>query len=632
MVSRKSSITFALVLSMASLEAWDARFSPEEANVNWLPPEDAFEQNVFILPRPDLEQVNLLTGLLQVDGADAGTPFIARIDGNGMVEWSKRLPSSTLVESLDETTLIKEDTLLTNATVGDPGSERELIGNFDPTNNFAPRYQFSLPVPAMDPLDFSDEGLRSYQPQPSGNLAIVEIEENEVKVLMLDPQGNDRFARVYTMPSGEDDSPFPIPGFGDASYDFASVTETDNGDYFLSTSSSDFATQSGKAYALRLDSSGSIIWQAEVEVPGSMSFFAANENDRLILSSSTFTEEAVSSSIVVLSPDGGLDFARSVDGALVSNTSFYQRTLSGDFLFTATIPDPGLDIPAADGAIFMLSAEGEMLSQVGFDIDDSDLAFHIGPRDDSLYFELIGQDMDEDEGMSTGYLARSDRNLENWIFTTHSETSNARPLASLFFSENNDALMVTQDPSGDWVSANEIGPDLRDLGECNLLVEADLPLFDPNLTIQPLDLTVNRNAVTAADWTDPPVRTPESFDLVDTPLVREATCGDDGGGGDDGGDDNGDDPTSLWADVSTANAEGDKLAGIGWINDTNFPFVWIYAINGWAYILEEVSTLNGIFGWDYVNGFWFWTNDSWGGWYVNLDDPEWGVDGWDQWE
>lgn len=632
MLSRKTTTTLSVVLAMASLGAWDARFSPEEATVNWLPPEDSFDQNVFILPRPDLDQITLLTGLLQVDGQAEGTPFIAKLDGNGMVEWSKRLPASTLLESLDETTLIKEDTLLTNVTVGEPGSEKELIGNFDPTNNFAPRYRFSLPIPSsMDPLEFFDEGLRSYQAQPSGSLAIVEIDNNEVKVLMLDPEGNDRFARVYTMPAG-DDSPFPIPGFGGASFDFASVIETAEGDYYLVTSSSDFISQSGKAYALRLDASGSIQWQAEVDVPGSLDFFTPTENGRLVLSSGTFLEESVSSSIVVLSPDGELDFARSVEGAFVSNASFFQHSLSDDFLFTATIPDPGNEMPLTDGALFMLSPEGDMLSQVGFDIDDTDFAFHIGTTNNELYFQFYGQDLDDEEGQRTGFLGRADSNLENWIFATYTEASNARPLASLFFSDNSDALIVTQDPTGDWVSVNEIGPDLRDPGECDLLVEADLPLVDPGLTLSPLDLTINRDAVTVTDWTDPPVRTPESFDLVDTPLIREATCGYTGGGGDDGGDDNGEDPTSLWTDVSPANAEGDKLAGIGWINDTTYPFVWIYAINGWAYILEDVSTLDGIFGWDYVNGFWFWANDAWGGWYVNLDNPDWGIGGWDQWE
>ena len=640
-------------LSLTSLNAWDARFSPEETNVNWLPPEDTFDQNAFIFPRPDLDQITLLSGLVQVDGASRGTPLIARLDEGGNVQWSKRLPETSLENSLDETTLITEDTLITKVTVGAPGSERELVGNFDPTSNFAPRYRFSLPALQPEPLDpsnpFGDtSGLggtfRSYQPQASGDLAIVEIDGTEVKVLILDPDGNERFARVYTLPSG-DDSPFPIPGFGGTSFSFASLTESSNGDYFLTTSGSSFLDQTSKAYALRLDSTGSIIWQTEVELPGSTAILLPQQDGRIVISGGAFAQ-SITSTIAVLSPEGNLEFARSLEGAVVSNSSFFHYSYSGNLLFTATILDGNIqENPAIDGALFMLSPEGNLLSQAGFDLDESDLSFHIGTTENGLYFEFIGQEMDTDsedpdadgEGLvNKRLLGRSDENLDNWIFASYTNAANSLPLASVFFSDNTSALMVTQDAAGEWVSVNEIGPDLIPLGDCQFHEEANLPLTDPGLTLSPLSLTINRDAVSVSDWTDAPARTPETFTLVDTPLTREATCGDsggdDGGGDDGGGDNNGDDPTSLWDGVAPANPEGDKLAGIGWINDASYPLVWIYAINGWAFILDEGSTLDGIFGWDYVNGFWFWTNDAWGGWYVNLDDPDWGIGGWAKWE
>ncbi|HKJ91218.1 MAG TPA: hypothetical protein VJ960_08815 [Oceanipulchritudo sp.] len=631
MLSRKTPTTLSLVLSMASLGAWDARFSPEEGNVNWLPPEEDYSQNAFILPRPDLQGMSLLTGLVQVDGESNGTPLIARLDENGNVQWSKRLPEPALEDSFDETTLVREDMLLTNVTIGMPGSERELVGNFDPTNNFAPRYRFSMPAPQPDPLNPLGDTFRSYQPQASGDLAIIEIDGTKVNVLMLDSDGNERFARVYTLPSG-DDSPFPIPGFSGTTFSFATLTESSSGDYYLTTSGVSFIDQTSKAYALRLDSSGSIIWQAEVELPGSTAFLLPQQDERLVISGGAFGE-SISSTIAVLSPDGDLDFARSLEGAAVSNSSFFHYSFSGNLLFTASILDGNIgDNPVTDGALFMLSPEGDLLAEAGFGLEDSDLSFHIGTTDDGLYFEFLGQDTEGDGLVNTRLLGRSDENLDNWIFASYTDNANSLPLASVFFSNNNSALMVTQDATGEWVSVNEIGPDLIPLGDCQFHEEADLPLVDPGLVLNPVELTINRDAVSVSDWTDAPALTPETFTLVDTPLIREATCGDSGGDDGDNGGDDGDDPTSLWTDVSPANAEGDKLAGIGWINDTSYPLVWIYAINGWAYILDEGSTLDGIFGWDYVNEFWFWSNDDWGGWYVNLDNPNWGIGGWEKWE
>lgn len=90
--------------------------------------------------------------------------------------------------------------------------------------------------------------------------------------------------------------------------------------------------------------------------------------------------------------------------------------------------------------------------------------------------------------------------------------------------------------------------------------------------------------------------------------------------------------TSLWENIFPANPEGDKLTGIGWINDTTYPYIWHYATGSWMFILDAFSSLNSIFGWDYGNGFWFWTNNLLGGWYVNLSDPAWGIDGWAKWE
>jgi hypothetical protein len=90
-------------------------------------------------------------------------------------------------------------------------------------------------------------------------------------------------------------------------------------------------------------------------------------------------------------------------------------------------------------------------------------------------------------------------------------------------------------------------------------------------------------------------------------------------------------PESLWKDVVAANALGDKQAGIGWINDVAYPFIWHYSTGGWMYVLDEFSALDNIFLYDYISGNWFWANDAWGGWHVNLEDGEYGLAGWADW-
>lgn len=86
---------------------------------------------------------------------------------------------------------------------------------------------------------------------------------------------------------------------------------------------------------------------------------------------------------------------------------------------------------------------------------------------------------------------------------------------------------------------------------------------------------------------------------------------------------------SLWNAVEAVS--GVKPAGIGWIVDDGYPFVYSYATGGWLYILEEGAQLASFFGYDYVNGFWFWANDAWGGWHYNLEDSTYGIGGFGSW-
>lgn len=76
---------------------------------------------------------------------------------------------------------------------------------------------------------------------------------------------------------------------------------------------------------------------------------------------------------------------------------------------------------------------------------------------------------------------------------------------------------------------------------------------------------------------------------------------------------------------------GDKLAGIGWINDRDYPYFWHYSISRFLWIAHDFSTLDSMWGYDLQGGFWFWANDGWGGWHYNANNPNYGIMGWDTW-
>jgi len=80
--------------------------------------------------------------------------------------------------------------------------------------------------------------------------------------------------------------------------------------------------------------------------------------------------------------------------------------------------------------------------------------------------------------------------------------------------------------------------------------------------------------------------------------------------------------TSIWPGPA-----GDKLGGIGWLNDAFYPFIWHYQEGSYFYIIDAFSTLESIWGYAYADSYWFWTSDAIGGWYYDLSDPG----GWDNW-
>jgi hypothetical protein len=76
-------------------------------------------------------------------------------------------------------------------------------------------------------------------------------------------------------------------------------------------------------------------------------------------------------------------------------------------------------------------------------------------------------------------------------------------------------------------------------------------------------------------------------------------------------------------------------AGIGWINDDNYPIVYSWSFeaaseaanDGWLYILPGSNLFNMVvYSWSLES--WIWTTNSFGGWYYNYTNPESGLSGW----
>lgn len=90
-------------------------------------------------------------------------------------------------------------------------------------------------------------------------------------------------------------------------------------------------------------------------------------------------------------------------------------------------------------------------------------------------------------------------------------------------------------------------------------------------------------------------------------------------------------PTSPWASQSAADAAGNKLTPIGWVNDSNYPYVYHHSRMSYLYLVPQ-TVPGSIYGYDTAGQFWFFAMESWGGWYINLQDLAWGIGGWDYWD
>lgn len=597
------------VLATTPLWGFDARYQPGEGNVSWPAPEDESDKAAIIFQHPELGNLNLMTGMVAVDG-DPDRPFIARLNDQGGVEWSKRLPLS--VQELSENiSVVDESHLIVAFQVEDNGVIVDRVGSFNPADGFSERFAKSLPALPGDPLDPLDTG-RVFEAQRGGKVAMIETGDFEVRVLMLNESGNSLFARTYALPEGGN-SGFPIPGLG-ISYDFANLTELSNGDYYLTTSGMDLINQTVKVVIIRLNSSGDILWQRIVDMPGTSAFVTPRKDEKVLITGNAFDMESVNSPIVLINENGGLGFAKTVDNALFNSFSFSHFDEVGNILLQGTIATELTEESfKADGAVLILSNTGDKVDETAYDLSDNDSIFHVGTVDGNLYFEMFGFDTDTG-ALTHGILAKADANLQNWTTRSYLDVVGPSAIFSAFFAGEGAPYLTYRDENQDWINVSKLDENLQETGECTVLADTTVVPYDPDLVVTSFSPAISESGVTASEWAEAPDLIDAPITLEDTPLTVEFVCGNSGSG----------DPQSPWEDVTPINDSGDKKTGIGWINDSGYPYVWHYGNGGWIFLLPGDAGDPVIFGWDYVNGFWFATASTWQGWYYNFQDTDWG--------
>jgi hypothetical protein len=607
----------ALFLPASLLTAWNARFTPAENNVTWPVPEDATERAVTVFNRPDLTTDQFLHGEVQVAGETATRPLLARLDGNGQVLWSKRLPPSGDLEQGDSMALVRDDTLLTFYRSPDELQPLDYIGSFNPNAAFNARFRYSLPALGFNPLNPLENPSRDFYPHADGGLSVIEIHGNEIKVLNIGPDGNQRFAKVYTLPTGGDGG-FPIPGFSTTSYLFAMLWELEDGGYYLSTNGMDLMNESSTSHVLRLDSSGDIDWQVSIEMPGAVSFALPMPDSRVFLTGWGFGDASARSLVVLLNEDGSLRFARQIQNFASGSSGYLHYDATGDILLNGTIPSGEAEFGLeGDSAVLLLSAGGDKIAETAFGMGDMATIVHIGTDNQQMYFDVVEFSPDSGDATS-GLLLRLDNDLGDPLASSYLEKAGPSAIFSSFFSANGQPFIAYRDEPQDWITINQLDRDLVPVGECDIMTPVDLDFYDPQLVVTPFSPIIETSAASVSNWDDAPALTPAVFLLEDTPLTREATCGDTSGGGD---------PVNPWEDLEPAHPSGAKDTGIGWIDDAHFPVIWHYNANRYLVLIPELTVADEIIGWDPVDEFWFWTAPYLDGWYYRITPPG----GWYQW-
>jgi hypothetical protein len=75
-----------------------------------------------------------------------------------------------------------------------------------------------------------------------------------------------------------------------------------------------------------------------------------------------------------------------------------------------------------------------------------------------------------------------------------------------------------------------------------------------------------------------------------------------------------------WEDLEAL--QGFKPAGIGWIMDDHYPYIF-HASAGWLWIVAQGASLDAFYGYDFAGEYWFWSRDNLGGWRYDFNSSEW---------
>lgn len=83
------------------------------------------------------------------------------------------------------------------------------------------------------------------------------------------------------------------------------------------------------------------------------------------------------------------------------------------------------------------------------------------------------------------------------------------------------------------------------------------------------------------------------------------------------------DPVSLWEDLAADPDTGAKEAGIGFIDDSAYPWVFSFSLGSYMFVIDEFSlSKDNAIAYLPASGQWIWLNDSWG-WYFDFNGNEW---------
>jgi hypothetical protein len=602
----------AVLCHVSTLLAFDARYAPQTPYA-WPAPDGVFDRAASVFDHPVLPDTQFLVGEV-VNQSGTIVPTLTRLNNNGEVIWSKGLPNRP-ADGDEGLALIDDNHLLVSYTLQEGPEIIDFLGSFDPGNNFAPHYTKQLSPSPFDPNNTTR--VRTIQAQRSGRVAVVELAGANLDILMLDETATPMWAKSFLLPADGGGLPFPIPGLG-IRYLFAIVVEADDGSFSVALSGVDIFGPKAVGTAIKMSSAGALLWQRHLEFPGNSSILFPRPDGSFVMLSSGADQDPLRyySSTALLGPDGTLQMAADIEGAILSEFSFSHFDAAGTLLLSGTIPTSApTETYTADGALLILSTAGEKLAEVAYDAAEVDIAFHQGTDDNALYFDFFGfQSLGVVQ--TFGVLAKCDANLENWVARSYLETLGPSASLSSFFFGNSTPYIAHRDEPQDWISVSRLDANLQEVGECAVLQDFVMDFYDPDLVVSTASPTIQDDVVSMSEWEDAPSVLDATFSLIDVPLIVENVCGSGNG---------------LWAGITPANDKGDKLAGFGWINDSQYPFVYLYSINGYLYILDEFSALFSIYAWDTVNEFWLWTADAYGGWYFNLSDPNWGTGGWANW-